>query len=68
MRSGAATGNPLDAGRWAALPPNPFGELKEHHPFISPLRYGEDAADVMLAQTTAETLAGLVLVNLFAPN
>ena len=65
-------------------------------PVISPLRYGEDAADVMLAcidqgmpinciiaaqsgatapatlagmlaQTTAETLAGLILVNLFAP-
>lgn len=65
-------------------------------PVISPLRYGEDAVDVMLsaikhnmpineiiaaqsgatapaplagmlAQTTAETLAGLVLVNLFAP-
>ncbi|MEM1131242.1 MAG: trimethylamine methyltransferase family protein, partial [Pseudomonadota bacterium] len=65
-------------------------------PVISPLRYGEDAVDVMLAcvrhnlpinaiiaaqsgatapaplagmlaQTTAETLAGLILVNLFAP-
>ena len=65
-------------------------------PVISPLRYGEDAVDVMLAalehnmpvneiiaaqsgatapatpagmlaQTTAETLAGLILVNLFKP-
>ena len=65
-------------------------------PIVSPLRYGEDAVDVMraalrhnmpinsiigaqsgatapaplagmLAQTTAETLAGLILVNLFAP-
>jgi len=65
-------------------------------PVISPLRYGEDAVDVMLAvlqhnmpinaiiaaqsgatapatpagmlaQTTAETLAGLILVNLFRP-
>lgn len=65
-------------------------------PVISPLRYGEDAVEVMLevlkhnmpinaiiaaqsgatapatpagmlAQTTAETLAGLILVNLFKP-
>lgn len=65
-------------------------------PVISPLKYGEDAVDVMLActrnnipinsiiaaqsgatapaplagmlaQTTAETLAGLILVNLFSP-
>lgn len=65
-------------------------------PVISPLRYGEDAVDVMLAcirrnmpinaiiaaqsgatapatlagmlaQTTAETLAGLILVNIFSP-
>ncbi|MEM7173607.1 MAG: trimethylamine methyltransferase family protein, partial [Pseudomonadota bacterium] len=79
-------------GRFAA---RPF--CKAHiSPVISPLRYGEDAFDVilacirrgvpinaiiaaqsgatapatlagMLAQTTAETLAALVLVNIFAP-
>ncbi len=80
------------AGKFAK---EPF--CKAHiSPVISPLRYGEDAVDVMLAciqhnmpinaiiaaqsgatapaplagmlaQTTAETLAGLILVNLFAP-
>jgi trimethylamine--corrinoid protein Co-methyltransferase len=79
-------------GRFAA---RPF--CKVHiSPVISPLRYGEDAVDVMLAalrrkmpinaiiaaqsgatapatlagmlaQTTAETLAALVLVNIFEP-
>lgn len=83
------------AGREGAFRERPF--CKVHiSPVVSPLRYGEDAVDVMLAaienrmpinaiiaaqsgatapaplagmlvQSVAETLAGLVLVNLFAP-
>lgn len=83
------------AGGDGAFARAPF--CKAHiSPVISPLKYGEDAVDVMLAcirhnmpvnaiiaaqsgatapaplagmlaLTTAETLAGLILVNLFAP-
>lgn len=82
-------------GREGAFRERPF--CKVHiSPVVSPLRYGEDAVDVMLAalkhrmpinaiiaaqsgatapappagmlvQSVAETLAGLILVNLFAP-
>ncbi len=85
---------------WALGGPGRFRErpfCKAHiSPVISPLRYGEDATDVveacvqhgvpinciiaaqsgatapatlagMLAQTTAETLAGLILVHLYGP-